>query len=208
MSSPAGNPHDRLAELGLVLPPVAAPLASYVPAVRSGSLVFTSGQLPLVDGELRFTGSVGEGEGAGVAPDLAREQAQICALNALAAIDAEVGLTAVRRVVKVTGFVATAPGFFGAPGVVNGASDLLAAVFGDDGRHARSAVGVFSLPLGAPVEVEVVVEIDALSELAELVEEEGDLLGDADLPVDVAATRGAAPAGDLPPVPPAGLPTA
>ena len=207
MSAPAGNPHDRLADLGLVLPTVVAPLGSYVPAVRTGSLVFTSGQLPLVDGELRFTGSVGEGEGAGVAPDLAAEQARVCALNALAAIDAEVGLTSVRRVVKVTGFVAAAPGFFGAPAVVNGASDLLTAVFGDDGRHARSAVGVFSLPMGAPVEVEVVVEIDALTELAELVEDEGSLLGDADLPVDLAATRGAAPAGDLPPVPPAGLPT-
>ena len=181
MTAPSDNPHDRLAELGLVLPDVVPPLASYVPAVRSGSLVFTSGQLPMVDGELRFTGSVGDGEGAGVAPDLATEQAAVCALNALAAIDALVGLGSVRRVVKVTGFVATAPGFFGAPAVVNGASDLLTAVFGDDGRHARSAVGVYSLPLGAPVEIEVVVEIDPLTELAELAEDEGVLLGDADL---------------------------
>jgi enamine deaminase RidA (YjgF/YER057c/UK114 family) len=208
MSTPAGNPYERLAELGLTLPVAAPPLASYVPAVRSGSLVFTSGQLPLVDGELRFTGSVGEGEGAGVAPDLAAEQAQVCALNALAAIEALVGLSAVRRVVKVTGFVAAAPGFFGAPAVVNGASDLLTAVFGEDGRHARSAVGVFALPLGAPVEVEVVVEIDALTELAELVEDEGELLGDTDLPVDLEAPRGTAPVGAVPPVPPAGLPTA
>lgn len=207
MTSP-GNPQDRLADLGLVLPAVVAPLGSYVPAVRTGSLVFTSGQLPLVDGELRFTGKVGDGEGAGVAPDLAADQAQVCALNALAAIDAEVGLAAVRRVVKVTGFVAVAPGFTGAPGVVNGASDLFTAVFGDDGRHARSAVGVAALPLDAPVEIEVVVEIEPIVELAELVEDEGALLGDADLPPDPETPRGAVAAGDLPPVPPTGLPVA
>ena len=147
---------QRLAELGLTLPPVAAPVASYVPAVRTGDLVWTSGQLPFVDGALAATGKVGSEVEAGRAQELAR----ICALNALAAIAAEVGdLDAVRRVVKVVGFVASAPAFFGQPGVVNGASDLLAAVFGDSGRHARSAVGVAALPLDAPVEVEVVVEV-------------------------------------------------
>ena len=147
---------ERLAELGLTLPPVAAPVAAYVPAVRTGDLVWTSGQLPFVDGALAATGKVG----AEVDAVRAQELARTCALNALAAIAAEVGdLDGVRRVVKVVGFVASAPGFFGQPGVVNGASELLAAVFGDAGRHARSAVGVASLPLDAPVEVEVVVEV-------------------------------------------------
>lgn len=182
MTSGIGSPHDRLAALGLTLPAVVAPLGSYVPAVRSGALLFTSGQLPVVDGELRFTGKVGDGEGAALAPDLAAEQARLCALNALAAIDAEVGLGAVRRVVKVTGFVNVAPGFTGAPAVVNGASDLFTAVFGDDGRHARSAVGVYTLPLDAPVEIEVVVEIEPLVELAELAQDEGVLSGEGDLP--------------------------
>ena len=146
----------RLAELGLTLPPVAAPVAAYVPAVRSGALVWTSGQLPFVDGTLPVTGKVG----AEVDAARAQELAGICALNALAAIAAEVGdLDAVRRVVKVVGFVASAPSFFGQPGVINGASELLASVFGDAGRHARSAVGVAALPLDAPVEVEVVVEV-------------------------------------------------
>ncbi|HEU5033560.1 MAG TPA: RidA family protein [Mycobacteriales bacterium] len=146
---------QRLADLGLTLPEVAAPVAAYVPAVRTGDLVWTSGQLPFVDGRLPVTGKVG----AAVDPDRAQELARICALNALAAIRSEVGdLDRVRRVVKVVGFVASAPGFLGQPGVVNGASELLGHVFGDAGRHARSAVGVAVLPLDAPVEVEVVVE--------------------------------------------------
>jgi enamine deaminase RidA (YjgF/YER057c/UK114 family) len=146
----------RLAELGLTLPTVAAPVAAYVPAVRSGNLVWTSGQLPFVDGSLPITGKVGAEVEAGRAQELART----CALNALAAIAAEIGdLDRVRRVVKVVGFVASAPGFFGQPGVINGASELLGEVFGDAGRHARSAVGVAVLPLDSPVEVEVVVEV-------------------------------------------------
>jgi len=147
----------RLAELGLTLPTVAAPVAAYVPTVRTGNLVWTSGQLPFVDGSLPITGKVG----AEVEAGRAQELAGTCALNALAAIAAEVGdLDRVRRVVKVVGFVASAPGFFGQPGVINGASELLGQVFGDAGRHARSAVGVAVLPLDAPVEVEVVVEVD------------------------------------------------
>jgi enamine deaminase RidA (YjgF/YER057c/UK114 family) len=147
----------RLAELGLTLPTVAAPVAAYIPAVRTGNLVWTSGQLPFVDGSLPVTGKVGAEVEAGRAQELART----CALNALAAIAAEIGdLDRVRRVVKVVGFVASAPGFFGQPGVINGASELLGQVFGDAGRHARSAVGVAVLPLDAPVEVEVVVEVE------------------------------------------------
>jgi enamine deaminase RidA (YjgF/YER057c/UK114 family) len=151
-----GSPQERLRDLGLVLPQVAAPLAAYVPAVRSGSYVYTSGQLPLVDGELAATGKVG----AEVTPEDAKELARACVLNALAAVKAEVGdLARVVRVVKVVGFVASEPGFTGQPGVVNGASELLGEVFGDAGRHARSAVGVAVLPLDAPVEVELIVEI-------------------------------------------------
>jgi enamine deaminase RidA (YjgF/YER057c/UK114 family) len=150
----------RLAELGLTLPPVVPPVGAYVPAVRSGNLVFTSGQLPLVDGELRDIGKVG----ALVSPEQAKEHARTCALNALAAVDALVGLDAVTRVVKVVGFVASTPEFTGQPGVVNGASELLGEVFGGGdggpGQHARSAVGVAALPLDAPVEVELVVEVD------------------------------------------------
>jgi len=146
---------DRLAELGLVLPPVAAPLAAYVPAVRTGDLVFTSGQLPTVDGQLGAVGKVG----ALVTPEQAKELARTCALNGLAAIDALVGLDHVVRVVKVVGFVASTPEFTGQPAVVNGASELLGEVFGDAGQHARSAVGVAALPLDAPVEVELVVEV-------------------------------------------------
>ena len=150
------GPEERLAELGLSLPAVVPPVAAYVPAVRSGSLVWTSGQLPMVEGKMPATGKVGAEVGA----DEAKELARTCALNALAAIKAEVGdLSAVRRVVKVVGFVASAPEFTGQPGVVNGASELLGAVFGDAGRHARSAVGVVALPLDAPVEVELVVEV-------------------------------------------------
>lgn len=146
---------ERLAELGLTLPPVVPPVASYVPAVRSGDHVFTSGQLPMVDGALHATGKVG----AEVDPEVATEAARLCALNALAAIDALVGLESITRVVKVVGFVASAPGFTGQPGVINGASHLLGDVFGDAGVHARSAVGVAELPLGAPVEVELIVEV-------------------------------------------------
>jgi enamine deaminase RidA (YjgF/YER057c/UK114 family) len=151
------SPEDRLAELGRSLPAVAAPVAAYVPAVRSGAYVYTSGQLPMVDGALAATGKVG----AAVSAEDAKELAGTCALNALAAVKAEIGdLGRVRRVVKVVGFVASDPGFTGQPGVVNGASELLGAVFGDAGRHARSAVGVAVLPLDAPVEVELVVEVD------------------------------------------------
>jgi enamine deaminase RidA (YjgF/YER057c/UK114 family) len=145
----------RLRELGIELPEVAKPLASYVPAVRSGNLVYTSGQLPMQAGKLAETGKIG----ADVTPEQGKALARICALNALAAVDSLVGIDAVIQVVKVVGFVASAPGFNGQPGVVNGASDLLAEVFGDRGAHARSAVGVSELPLDAPVEVELVVEV-------------------------------------------------
>ena len=145
----------RLDELGIRLPQVAAPVAAYVPAVQTGSLVFTSGQLPFVDGGLRHTGKVG----GSVDPDVATHEAGVCALNALAAIDALVGLDSVRRVVRVVGYVASSEGFTGQPQVVNGASELLGRIFGEAGRHARSAVGVAELPLGAPVEVELTVEI-------------------------------------------------
>lgn len=146
---------DRLAELGIDLPAVAAPLAAYVPAVRTGNLVYTSGQLPLEGGKPTHFGKVG----TEVTPEEGKTAARTCALNALAAIDALVGLDAVTRVVKVVGFVASAPGFTGQPGVVNGASEFLAEVFGDSGAHARSAVGVASLPLDVPVEVELIVEV-------------------------------------------------
>lgn len=150
------TPEERMAELGLEVPPVAIPVAAYAPAVRSGSHVYTSGQLPMVAGSLAGTGKVG-GE---VSPERAKELAQICALNAIAAVKSVVGdLDQVVRVVKVVGFVASAPGFTGQPGVVNGASELLGAVFGEAGVHARSAVGVAVLPLDAPVEVEMVVEV-------------------------------------------------
>jgi len=154
-----GRVDDRLAELGLSLPEVAAPVAAYVPAVTSGSHVFTSGQLPMVSGKLAETGKVGEAAGL-VSPERAKELAATCALNALAAVKAQVGdLDKVTRVVKVVGFVASDPAFTGQPGVVNGASELLGQVLGDAGIHARSAVGVAVLPLDAPVEVELVVEI-------------------------------------------------
>jgi enamine deaminase RidA (YjgF/YER057c/UK114 family) len=147
--------HARLQELGIRLPAVAAPVASYVPAVRSGSLVFTSGQLPFVDGGLRRTGKVG----GSVDVDAAAGDAKVCALNALAAIDDLVGLDSVARIVRVVGYVASAEGFTGQPRVVNGASELLGKIFGEAGHHARSAVGVAELPLGAPVEVELTVEL-------------------------------------------------
>ena len=146
---------ERLAELGIILPAVAKPLAAYVPAVRTGTLVYTSGQLPLQAGDLTHIGKVG----AEVTPEQAKVAARTCALNALAAIDALVGIDAVIRIVKVVGFVASAPGFSGQPGVVNGASELLGELFGDAGAHARSAVGVSELPLDAPVEVELIVEV-------------------------------------------------
>ena len=145
----------RLAELGIDLPAVVPPVAAYVPATRTGSLVYTSGQLPMVDGAMSATGLVG----GPVTPETAKEQARVCALNALAAVDALVGRDSVTRVVKVVGFVASAPGFTGQPGVVNGASELLGEIFGDAGKHARSAVGVAALPLAAPVEVELIVEV-------------------------------------------------
>ncbi len=149
------NASARLGELGIALPELVAPLASYVPAVRTGNLVYTSGQLPITDGKLAGTGKVG----ADVSPEDAKAMARTCALNALAAVNSLVGIDAVTRVVKVVGFVASAPGFNGQPGVVNGASDLLAEVFGEQGAHARSAVGVSELPLDAPVEVELIVEL-------------------------------------------------
>ena len=149
------TPYERLAELGLELPAVSAPLAAYQPAVRSGSHVYVSGQLPLANGELLATGKVG----AEVSAEKAKELAARCALNALAAVEALVGLGNVVKIVKVVGFVAAAEGFTAIPGVVNGASELFGAVFGEAGTHARSAVGVAELPLGAPVEVEVIVEV-------------------------------------------------
>jgi enamine deaminase RidA (YjgF/YER057c/UK114 family) len=149
------TPRAKLAELGIELPKVVPPLAAYVPAVRSGSLVFTSGQVPMVDGKLAMTGKVG----AQVSAEDAHELARTCALNALAAVDALVGLDSVVRVVKVVGFVASTHDFTGQPAVINGASALLGEVFGDAGQHARSAVGVAVLPLDAPVEVELTVEV-------------------------------------------------
>ncbi|MEV5593982.1 RidA family protein [Streptomyces sp. NPDC052496] len=147
---------DRLAELGLKLPQVVPPLASYQPAVRSGAYVHTSGQLPMVDGALPATGKVG----AEVSPEQAKELAATCALNALAAVKSVIGdLDKIVRVVKVVGFVASAPDFTGQPGVINGASELLGEVLGDKGVHARSAVGVAVLPIDAPVEVEMQVEV-------------------------------------------------
>ncbi|WP_336921460.1 RidA family protein [Aquipuribacter sp. SD81] len=154
----SGTPTERLAQLGLELPPTPAPLAAYVPAVRAGSFVHTSGQLPMVDGALATTGVVGD-QAVDVDVETAAGLARRCALNALAAVASVVDLDEVVRVVKVTGFVASAPGFTQQPAVVNGASELLGQVFGDAGRHARSAVGVVALPLGAPVEVEIVVEV-------------------------------------------------
>jgi enamine deaminase RidA (YjgF/YER057c/UK114 family) len=145
----------RLADLGIELPTVAEPLAAYVPAVRTGNLVYTSGQLPLQDGNLVLTGKIGDQ----LTPEEGRVLARTCALNALAAVDALVGIDSVTRVVKVVGYVASAPGFSGQPGVVNGASELFGEVFGDAGAHARSAVGVAELPLDAPVEVEIIVEV-------------------------------------------------
>ncbi len=150
---------QRLSELGHTVPEVAAPVAAYVPALQHGDLVFTSGQLPFVDGALPATGKVGEGEGL-VSPERAKEMAELCALNAIAAVRSVVGdLDRVVRVVKVVGFVASDPAFTGQPGVVNGASELLGAAFGEAGVHARSAVGVATLPMDTPVEVEITVAV-------------------------------------------------
>ena len=146
----------RLAELGLTVPEVAKPVAAYIPAVRSGTHVYTSGQLPMRSGELMATGKVG----AEVSPEEAVACGQQCALNAIAAVKAEIGdLDLVKRVVKVVAFVASTPDFTGQPQVANGASELLGTAFGDAGVHARSAVGVAVLPLDAPVEVEIMVEV-------------------------------------------------
>lgn len=151
------TPEETLAELGLTVPSVVPPVAVYVPAVRTGNYVFTSGQLPMRDGALMATGKVG----AEVTPDEAYECAQQCALNAIAAVKAEIGdLSKVKRVVKVVAFVASTPDFTGQPGVANGASELLGKAFGDAGVHARSAVAAPVLPLDAPVEVEILVEVD------------------------------------------------
>jgi enamine deaminase RidA (YjgF/YER057c/UK114 family) len=152
---------QRLAELGFTVPEVAAPVAAYVPAVQQGDLVFSSGQLPFVDGELPTTGKVGDGEGL-VAPDEAKQLAGLCALNAIAAVKSVVGdLDKVTRVVKVVGFVASDPSFTGQPGVINGASELLGQAFAEAGVHARSAVGVAVLPMDTPVEVEITVAVRA-----------------------------------------------
>jgi enamine deaminase RidA (YjgF/YER057c/UK114 family) len=151
----AVDAYARLTELGLTLPEVVPALAAYVPAVQSGNHVYVSGQLPMVDGKLPVTGKVG----ADVEPERAAELARQCAVNALAAVEALVGLGRIVKIVKVTGFVASADGFTGQPAVINGASQLFADVLGEIGRHARSAVGVAELPLGAPVEVEVIVEV-------------------------------------------------
>ncbi|MEY2900735.1 MAG: hypothetical protein RL247_901 [Actinomycetota bacterium] len=151
-----GHIDARLAELGITLPAVAKPVAAYVPAMISGNLVFTAGQLPFVDGALVATGKVGAEVTAAQAADLAR----ICALNALAAAHSVLGsLDVVQRVVKVNGFVASAPDFIGQPQVLNGASEVLAEIFGDKGQHARAAVGVAVLPLDSPVEVDLILEI-------------------------------------------------
>jgi enamine deaminase RidA (YjgF/YER057c/UK114 family) len=153
---PAADPAARLAALGLTLPEVVPPLAAYVPAVRSGGYVYTSGQLPMADGKLLATGKVG----AEVKVEEASALARVCALNALAAAAAAAGgLSGIRRVVKVTGFVASAPDFTAQAQVVNGASELLLEVFGEAGRHARSAVGMAVLPLDAPVEIELIAEV-------------------------------------------------
>jgi len=152
------SPLERLASLGLELPPVAAPQAAYVPAVVSRGLVYVSGQLPFIDGKLQLTGKVG----AEVSAEEAAALARICALNGLAAaasVAGPGGLDGIARIVKVVGFVASAPGFTSQPVVINGASELLIEVFGESGRHARSAVGMAELPLNTPVEVELIAEL-------------------------------------------------
>ncbi|BCJ38317.1 putative endoribonuclease [Actinocatenispora thailandica] len=150
-----GTVADRLAELGLTVPEVAAPVAAYVPALVDGDLVYVSGQLPVVAGELAGTGKVG----AEVSTDAAAALARTCAVNCVAALASVVDLERVRQIVKVTGYVASAPGFTDQPLVVNGASELFGAVFGPAGQHARAAVGVAELPKGAPVEIDVIARI-------------------------------------------------
>ncbi|WP_084101708.1 RidA family protein [Demequina sp. NBRC 110051] len=150
---------SRLAEFGLTLPEVAVPVGTYVPALQHGDLIFTSGQLPFVDGELLAAGVVGQ-RGGDVTPERANECGRIAVLNALAAAASVAGgVDKITRIVKLTGFVASAPGFTAQPAVINGASGILADVFGEAGRHARSAVGVAALPLGAPVEIELIVSV-------------------------------------------------
>ncbi len=147
---------EKLAELGLTLPVAAAPVAAYVPAVKTGNLVFTAGQLPIVDGKVVVTGKVG----AEVTPEQAKDMAQICALNALAAISLVVDIDQIERIIRVGGFVNGVPGFVAIPQVVNGASELLIKLFGEvNGKHARTAIGVAELPLNAPVEIEMVVQL-------------------------------------------------
>ena len=152
------TPEQRLEELGIDLPEAATPVAAYVPTVRSGNMVYVSGQVPLVDGKVAYTGRLGQG---GLGLDDGVQAARRCAINVLAALAAELGeLSRIRRIVKVTGFVASEPDFVDQPKVVNGASELFVEVFGEAGKHARSAIGVAALPLGVPVEVEAVVEVD------------------------------------------------
>ena len=147
---------DKLASLGLTVPTAAAPVAAYVPAVKTGNLVFTAGQLPIVDGKLVLTGKVG----SDVTPEDAKKLAEICALNALAAISLVADIDQIEKIVRVGGFVNGAPGFAAIPAVINGASELLIKLFGDvNGKHTRTAVGVAELPLNAPVEVEIVVQL-------------------------------------------------
>ena len=146
----------KLAELGLTLPEAALPVAAYVPAVRTGNLVFTAGQLPLVDGKIPFIGKVG----SDVTPEQAKDMAQVCALNALAAISLVADIDQIEKIVRVGGFVNGIPGFVAIPAVINGASELLIKLFGEvNGKHARTAIGVAELPLNAPVEVEMVVQL-------------------------------------------------
>jgi len=147
---------EKLASLGLTLPTAAAPVAAYVPAVKTGNLVFTAGQLPVVDGKLVLTGKVG----SDVTPEDAKKMAEICALNALAAISLVADIDQIEKIVRVGGFVNGLPGFVAIPSVINGASELLIKLFGDvNGKHARTAVGVAELPLNAPVEIEMVVQL-------------------------------------------------
>lgn len=145
----------KLAELNLTLPVAALPVAAYVPAVRTGNLVFTAGQLPLVDGVIPYAGKVG----GPVTPEQAKEMAQICALNALAAVELVAPVDSIVKIVRIVGYVNGVSGFIAAPGVVNGASELLIQIFGEQGKHARSAFGVAELPLDAPVEIELTVEV-------------------------------------------------
>ena len=147
---------EKLAEIGLTLPVAAAPVAAYVPAVKTSNLVFTAGQLPIVDGKVLITGKVG----AEVTPEQAKDMAQICALNALAAISLVADIDQIERIIRVGGFVNGVPGFVAIPQVVNGASELLIKLFGEvNGKHARTAIGVAELPLNAPVEIEMVVQL-------------------------------------------------